>query len=268
MSHQPTLTLVKNCGRDILMDESRLLARATKKRPIDIGPHVLAANLSGAFSLHVDDDGIANPLSARNGLPEISDSGPATAGEPNLLLRGEGVQVVLDRLHGEGSLPVGKVKAIPRGHLPSGHGPENVRVDTKLKEIRRKRFIQLLGRYARSTDLADVLEIAPSYVSRLKSGLKAIGDDARKWEDKIGLPRGWFDSPADVLEPDSFTPRVYRLDDVDLSITEAGIKLASKWESLEPADRAIIERDINRRVRLKNAAASKAKKPSRTARSA
>ncbi len=96
------------------------------------------------------------------------------------------------------TLPIGNVLSIPAGHLPRGKREYDDAVE-KITDHRRKRLKELIDkRYdGRRALFAGVVDVAPSYVSRLLSdgrGRKGLGEDlARRFERKCQLENGWFD---------------------------------------------------------------------------
>lgn len=73
----------------------------------------------------------------------------------------------------------------------------------RLREVRRERLRLLLKDYATLTEFADVVDESLSYISRLvqdkAEGRRSLGEGkARKFEEKLGLARGWFDYDEDA----------------------------------------------------------------------
>ncbi len=112
-----------------------------------------------------------------------------------------------------GILPAGKKESTPAAHLPgskTGYDADMARVppsdpkasQSRLYEVRRKRLRQLLEGYETATQFAEAVDESQSYISRLlqhhPKDRKNLGESkARKFEDKLGLPRGWFDIADD-----------------------------------------------------------------------
>lgn len=66
------------------------------------------------------------------------------------------------------------------------------------KDLRRERFIELIDLFGSQVNLADRLDLAPSYVWQLKTGERGIGDRlARKIEETMGWPLGQMDTPRE-----------------------------------------------------------------------
>jgi hypothetical protein len=79
--------------------------------------------------------------------------------------------------------------------------------DQEKQTLRHKRLLQARKDSKCKTDkeFAELIGVDPSYYSNLKhwprKGSKAIGDDCRLWEKKLGLPLGWFDSDGSQSAP-------------------------------------------------------------------
>lgn len=68
--------------------------------------------------------------------------------------------------------------------------------DTRRSQLRKLIDERFHGRIAR---LAEAIERAPGYISRVLSGDKGIGEVlCRDVEDRLGLPSGWLDDHQDV----------------------------------------------------------------------
>lgn len=77
-----------------------------------------------------------------------------------------------------------------------------------IAEVRHENFALIRSSFASATELADVLVIAPSYLSQLttrdQSGnyRKNFGDKtSRKVEQALGLPNAWLDTPQASYPP-------------------------------------------------------------------
>lgn len=77
------------------------------------------------------------------------------------------------------------------------------------KEIRRKNMLALAGEFGTLRALGDRTETPPAYLSQVKNRAKdrGMGDEvARRFEEKLGKPRGWMDvdhsSPGTALGDD------------------------------------------------------------------
>jgi transcriptional regulator with XRE-family HTH domain len=133
-------------------------------------------------------------------------------------------------------------------------------VENELKEIRRSRLKLLLKRFGKDKELAEALGVEANYVSNIKNGHKTLGDDARKWEAKLGLSRGWFDMPGDDQADEA---SLIHIGGLGMGITQAALALAVKWDALSPLDRAAIEREINKRANRKKPSESGSSTPGR-----
>lgn len=64
------------------------------------------------------------------------------------------------------------------------------------RDIRLANLCALSSAYKKINLFCERIDMNPTYYSQLKSGRKAIGDDlARRIEEKLGLPRGYMDTP-------------------------------------------------------------------------
>lgn len=118
-------------------------------------------------------------------------------------------------------------------------------VPDDVKKIRHQRFLQLL-RTKKAVELAGILGVADNYISRVRSGIKSIGEEsARDWEKKLGLPKYWFDGLANDSARESTA--MYH----GVELTRAGALLAAEWEKLDVGDRAELEGEIFSRVAKK-----------------
>lgn len=244
MCDRPRLVLVKNTGSK-LRTGSRLPAGplATKERPVKVVPDVVAANLSAAFLLKLDGDGQADTLLGRDGLPQVADRSSTLPGELVALIDREGIEIFQDRVHGA-TLPVGKAKSIPVGHLPYGMRRQNPGMPKKQdkQDVRLRRLMELRAapKYAKLNDqeFAVALGIDPTYYSRLKSypkkGSKRIGDKCRDWEVTAGLTLGWFDQEAGAPPQQAELPE----------LSKGALDVALAYDDFNKAERIRIDKAI------------------------
>jgi len=126
------------------------------------------------------------------------------------------------------------------------------------KEMRRDRLKLLLKDvFKTQVALANAINVPDNYVSRMKSGLKGIGEDtARKIEAAANKPRGWLDGEEarGVAEPRSFYG-------VQASIEE--VQLGQEWgklqEPLRTQVRIMIETLVAAKIKGERASKRKSK---------
>lgn len=230
MREKPKLVLVEGCGMN-LSPRGRARSRlAAKNRPVNVGPHLLAGDRPLALALHVDDDGFANVLPGGDGFSQIPKGGPAISSELLLLSDGEAVQVGSDAFHRTCTLPTGNVLSSPAGHLPSGRGRQNRRMQEKdpKQEVRHRQLLKARKAFkGNDREFAEKIGVSPNYFSRLKSwpseGSKAIGDACREWEVKLGYPLAWFDRDDNAPPaPPELTPEALRFAEIYDDLDRAG----------------------------------------------
>lgn len=107
-----------------------------------------------------------------------------------------------------GTLPEGKLKAIPAAHLligkmrysadMSAKDAQESKLQQRMYELRRRRLRALIEDHGSMTEFATAVGDSLSYLSRLvqvsAKGRKNLGEPkARRYEVKLGLDVGWFD---------------------------------------------------------------------------
>jgi hypothetical protein len=255
---RPSLTLVPGCGA--LMGESPALARsAAKKGPVNVGPNLLAADRPAALSLHVDDDGFPDVLPSRDGLTQVAEGCIAPFGERLLAGHRKGIQVLTDALH-DATLPMGKVLSSPAGHLRGSNRVQNQPMPSAQEkwDVRRRRLKVLRDTYPEMNDAEfakNVLDVDPNYYSRLKNGVKNIGDMCREWETDLSLGVGWFDQDGEGADPPPARMR----------ITPDAIRMAEAYDDLDRQGRIkmneLLAKLQRERIAIPDVAPARKKKP-------
>lgn len=66
----------------------------------------------------------------------------------------------------------------------------------EISQVRRENLVKLIASYGTIEAMAAAGELNASYLSQMKNGTRDMGTRfARETEEKLGLKRGWFDTP-------------------------------------------------------------------------